>query len=149
MNLTEYANQELQAAGLFDEDSDYNGSLGKSVLDLIKFFADQGHSGASAHRAIALFQTLASYRPLGPLTGADDEWAEVADGLFQNKRCFHVFKDGNRVYNSEGRVFVEPSGAQYIKQPDSRVDVTFPYVPHTEYVNVPCEWEDEEDGQEG
>lgn len=64
MALVEFAQKELQEAGLFDEDSDYSGMLGKSVLDLITLFASQGHSGYSAGLTIQLFQKLASFETL-------------------------------------------------------------------------------------
>ena len=32
----------------FDQDSDYEGMLGTAVYEIIKVFAQQGHSGASA-----------------------------------------------------------------------------------------------------
>ena len=46
--LVTYARDELQRAGLFDEDSDYGGMLGEGALELVKLFSTQGHSGMSA-----------------------------------------------------------------------------------------------------
>lgn len=46
--LCQHAKRELQLAGLFDQDSDYEGMLGTAVYEIIKVFAQQGHSGASA-----------------------------------------------------------------------------------------------------
>lgn len=36
-------------------------------------------------------------------------------------------------YDTEGRVFCDPDGICYTNR-DSRVDITFPYTPKTEYV---------------
>ena len=140
MSLTEHAERELRAAGLFDNDSDYDGMLGDAVLELIKVFAGQGHSGMSAGIVTSLFEKLARYEPLGPLTGEDDEWVQLDYGnniAAQNKRCGHVFKraDGT-AYDGEGRVFRESNGACHTSSA-SRVDITFPYTPVTEYVDVP------------
>lgn len=135
-NLTKFAEDELNRAGLFDKDSDYGGMIGEAVMKMVKVFADEGHSGSSAGIAISLFQKVASYEPLTPLTGDDDEWTEVSDGIFQNRRCSHVFKEDGQAYDIDGRVFREPSGACFTNR-DSRVQVTFPYVPKREYVDVP------------
>jgi len=40
--LVQHANDELRLAGLFDEDSDYNGMIAKATLELIEKFAEQG-----------------------------------------------------------------------------------------------------------
>tara|TARA_Y100000296_G_C5133042_1_gene236621 strand:+ start:127 stop:447 length:321 start_codon:yes stop_codon:yes gene_type:complete len=72
-NLVEYAKQELEAAGLFDKDSDYDGMLGTAALELVEVFAKQGHSGFSASIVTSLVNKLFKYEPLGPLTGEDYE----------------------------------------------------------------------------
>ena len=135
-NLTEYAKKELEAAGLFDKDSDYSGMLGDAVMELVETFAKQGHSGFSAHLTIDIFRTVASFKPLCPLTGEDSEWVQVTDDCWQNKRCPHVFKDSadGQAYDSEGRIFREPDGSCY-QNADSRVFIEFPYTPSHEYVD--------------
>ena len=136
MSLVAFAKEELERAGLFDKDSDYGGMLGDAALRMIEQFASEGHSGFSANMAINIFSKLARFEPLTPLTGEDDEWNEVGDGVFQNRRCPTVFKNAERgAYNIDGRVFREPSGACYTSG-ESRVSVTFPYTPKTEYVDV-------------
>lgn len=135
MNLTEFAEQELKTAGLFDADSDYSGMLGKAVLDLIKVFSKQGHSGASAAMVSLLFNKLSQYKPIQPLRGTDNEWVEVGDDLFQNKRCSRVFKDTVRgeTYDIDGYVFVDKNGISYTSS-ISRKLIKFPYTPTTENV---------------
>lgn len=64
-NLINHANKELQKAGLFDKDADYDGELGKGVLELITVFANQGHSGMSAEMTIQLFTKLARFEEIG------------------------------------------------------------------------------------
>lgn len=144
MSLLEHARTELQIAGLFDPDSDYGGMLGEAVMRLMETFSGEGHSGFSAGMAIGIFEKLARYEPLTPLTGADDEWVEVAEEqlsptetapLFQNKRCSRVFKAGGNAWDIDGRIFREPSGICFTSR-DSRVPVTFPYTPTREYVDV-------------
>ena len=135
-NLEDFARDELTRAGLFSKGGDYGGMLGDAVMKMIKVFADEGHSGFSANMAINLFERVARFEPLTPLTGEDDEWNEVGTGVFQNRRCSHVFKENGEAYDSTGRIFREPSGACFTSR-DSRVPITFPYTPKTEYVDVP------------
>lgn len=99
MSLVEYAESELKLAGLFDADSDYDGMLGTATLEIVKVFADQGHSGTSAMMVTELASRLMRYEPLTPLTYGPEEWVEVADSLWQNKRKFDVFsKDGGKTH---------------------------------------------------
>jgi hypothetical protein len=140
-NLVEFAKSELALAGLFDKDSDYGGMMGDVVLKMIEQFSEDGHSGMSAGMAISLFEKLARYEPLTPITGEDDEWFNVSEAsgetMFQNKRCSHVFKGGDgKAYDIDGRIFREPNGACYANR-ESRIYVTFPYTPTREYVDVP------------
>lgn len=137
MSLTDFARSELAAAGYFDHDAMYAGMLGNAVLELIEKFAEQGHSGMSASITVQVFEKLARFQPLGPLTGADDEWTEVGPGVFQNRRCPHVFKENGEAYDMDGRIFREPSGLCFTSR-HSRVPVTFPYTPKREYVDVPA-----------
>jgi hypothetical protein len=135
-NLELHARKELEIAGMFSKDSDYGGMLGDAVMKMIKVFAEEGHSGFSAGAAISIFERVARFEPLTPLTGADDEWHEVGSGTFQNVRCSHVFKENGQAYDIEGRIFREPNGSCYTSY-ESRVNVTFPYSPKREYVDVP------------
>lgn len=134
-NLVRYAERELKIAGLFDKDSDYEGRLAEAVIELVRVFSAQGHSGASAHMTVALFKKVALFESLIPLQGTDDEWNEVSEGIYQNNRCSHVFKENGQAYDIYGKVFREPSGTTYTNR-ESRVFVTFPYVPKTEIIDV-------------
>ncbi len=93
--LVEYARRELELAGLFDEDSDYNGMIGESALDIIRVFAKQGHSGGSAAITIAVIEKLMRYKPLTLLTSKPDEWFDVSEAsgkpMWQSKRQPSVF----------------------------------------------------------
>ena len=142
MSMADFAREELTRAGLFDKDSDYGGMLGEAVMKMIEQFAEEGHSGFSAGMAISAFQRLAKFEPLTPLTGDDDEWVDHGPNQggmrWQNRRCGRVFKDENGAcYDIDGKVFREPNGVCFTSF-DSRVPVTFPYVPTTEYVDVPA-----------
>jgi len=100
MSLINHAKTELEIAGFFDEDSDYGGAIGEAVMELIEVFNKQEHSGMSAPYVASIFNKLANYEPLGPITGKDEEWVDVSipndtkETWYQNKRCSALFKDG-------------------------------------------------------
>lgn len=103
-NLTNFAQNELKLAGLFDKDSDYEGMIGEAVMELIQTFAKQDHSGCSAGLTREIFDKLSSFKPLTELTDSLDEWMKVGEdkGLgtcWQSKRCPSCFShDGGKTY---------------------------------------------------
>jgi len=100
-NLEKHAEYELRRAGLFDKDSDYGGMLGESTMRLIRCFAEERHSGYSASMQVYIFKQLASFKPLSPLTDSPNEWVEVSDKVWQNKRSSDCFSsDGGKTYYS-------------------------------------------------
>lgn len=145
-NLVKHAKTELKMAGLLNKKSVYDGMLGKAVLELMKVFSKQGHSGMSAPMVASLFNKLANYETLGPVTGSEEEWMDVSkyggEIMYQNKRCSALFKNSNdeKAYyldaivwqgEEEGDVFTGSiegvSSMQYVK---------FPFMPKTFYINV-------------
>lgn len=103
-NIARHAWEELDRAGLFVEDGDfYGGMTGRAVMDLVNVFVEQGHSGMSAGIVVDLFSRLVNFEPLGPLTDSPDEWMDVTDGLWQNRRDGAAFsKDGGKTYRRNG-----------------------------------------------
>ena len=143
MSLKQHALREFRAAGWTNEDGTFKDDMQEAIcsdaMEIIDIFAEQGHSGSSAPYLINMLEKLLKFEPLVPLTGEDWEWNEVGDGVFQNNRCSHVFKQADRfdgqAYDIQGKVFVEACGTAYTNR-DSHVPVTFPYTPKTEFVNV-------------
>ena len=156
-NLVTHARTEFRAAGWTDAEGNFKDEMQQMicehVIKLLEVFSEEGHSGTSAPYAVNLFKQLAMFEPIVPLTGEDWEWSEVRDGMFQNKRCSHVFKEADgTAYDIQGKVFFE-----WVERPleedeegypgihrfkssytsrDSRVVVTFPYSPTIEYIEV-------------
>lgn len=102
-NLVDHAKYELELAGLFDKDSDYDGMLGDAVLELVRVFAEQGHSGFSAHQTLKIFNLVANYKPLTPIGKSKDEWVNHSDiskePIWQNKRRSSTFsRDGGKTW---------------------------------------------------
>jgi hypothetical protein len=139
---------EFRAAGWVDDKGEYcdemQGMICDHVLKLLDVFADEGHSGSSAPYAVNLFKTLAMFEPIVPLTGEDWEWTLLDYGVdpkWQNKRCGRVFKDADgRAYDIDGIVFYDwfedenhEIHKSHFTSKESRVYVTFPYTPKTEY----------------
>ena len=159
MNSIDHAMLEFEAAGWVKDNNwtdDYQQAICENVLNLLMTFSNQGHSGSSAPYTINLFKQLAMFEPIVPLTGEDWEWSDVrhnGDGSihYQNKRCSHVFKEGDgQVYDIDGKVFWEwaerplyedekgypgfDTFKSYYTGYESRTAVTFPYTPKKEYV---------------
>ena len=151
-NTQTHALTEFKAAGWLDDDGNYIDEMQEAicnhVLELIKVFSDEGHSGSTAPYTIDLFKKLAMFEPIVPLTGEDWEWTEIAremsgsnnGTLYQNKRCGRVFKDDDGAYDIDGKVFynwyTNENGKRfksYYTSRDSRVPVSFPYTPTTVY----------------
>jgi hypothetical protein len=147
-NLLTHARNEFRAAKWINDNGEYcdemQGMICDHVLKLLEVFSNEGHSGSSAPYAVNVFQKLAMYEPLVPLTGEDWEWTLLDYGVdpkWQNKRCGRVFKDADGVaYDIDGIVFYdwyedenhERHKSHYTCR-ESRVPVTFPYTPTTVY----------------
>jgi hypothetical protein len=136
-NYSKHAWQEFEAAGWCNKDHVFKCEMQelmcKQVIELLEQFSKHGHSGSTAIYALNLFEKLAKFEPIVPIIGTDDEWVEIANGVLQNKRCGHVFKENGVAYDIEGKVFRDPDGCCYTTK-DSRVVITFPYTPKTEIV---------------
>lgn len=133
-NMLDHAASELPKP-----EDEMQAMMNSNLFELVLVFATQEHSGFSASYAISALEKILRFEPLGPLTGEDDEWVEVdfgPDMKWQNKRCGHVFKNADgTAYDSEARIFRDPDGCCFTSR-DSRVEVTFPYTPAREYVDV-------------
>jgi hypothetical protein len=142
-NTISHAQREFESVGYNDGDK-MNQLMSSNVIDLLRVFSAQGHSGFSASHARQLFGNLAAFKPLGPLTGADTEWYDHGDGMgdgtrWQNKRAGNVFKGADGVaYDIDAVVFEEPSGSRFTGR-YSRRPVTFPYTPRSVIAKVPEE----------
>ena len=134
--LINFAKSELDIVGMKENDPEIaNRAMREHILKMVEVFSDEGHSGFSASYAAAILEKLLRFNPISPLTGEDSEWNLISEveKLYQNKRCSHVFKSNGKAYDLNGKVFIQENGSAYTSA-DSRVDVTFPYTPKTEYV---------------
>lgn len=90
-NCWRYAKQELELAGWLEDEGMYGNMIGTAVLDLVKEFAAQGHSGMSADITLALFDKVVRFKPLTELTYGDDQWTKHDHGTWQHKRNSSIF----------------------------------------------------------
>ena len=148
-NYIKYAYREFQAAGWCDKDNQFTDEMQQSicedVIELLEVFNNHGHSGSSGSYAIQMFTKLANFDPIGPLTGADDEWQDISEfsggSLWQNKRCSRVFKNQDgEAFDIEGIIFYQwqedDTGKltkSYFSSMNSQIPVHFPYIPTTVY----------------
>lgn len=140
-SLVNHAEMELRAAGLFDEDSDYGGMLGPSVMKLVRAFAEEGHSGYSAGITIHLFSKVASYQLLSPINNplAAGEYHDVSypsgtppQTTLQSTRLSSLFSEdsGKTWYDIDKKL---PRWKQFLRRLGlplgHRAYVVFPYMP--------------------
>lgn len=58
MTFTETAIEQIKAKGMLSKESDYGGEIGKNLIQLLKIFQKQHHSGVSAYVVAELFYRL-------------------------------------------------------------------------------------------
>lgn len=123
-----------------DEERKMQEAINKDILDIVELFANQDHSGFTAEYAIPIINKLLRQSFVTPLTGEDDEWIEVTDGLWQNKREGAIFKQSDRfdgkAFYLDGKTFSDDGGKSFYTNRDSWVVVDFPLyeLPKTEYI---------------
>lgn len=128
-NFISHAERELQY--LSKDPDEMQQQINTDIMALLSLFSLQGHSGSSAAYTTSVLTKLLRWEPITPLTGEDSEWVEVGTGVFQNSRCSRVFKDADGgAYDIDGKVFQDKNGSWFTNS-ESRVPVTFPYVPKT------------------
>ena len=120
-----WAEGELRRAGLFDRNSDYGGMLGKAVMRLVRTMAGEGHSGASAAMVTQIFERLARYKPLTPLTDDPAEWQHHGEdvwgepgGVWQSRRDPEAFsRDGGKTHwlSSDRQETYDEDGATWTR----------------------------------
>jgi len=140
MTETERGIKELKLAGLFDEDSDYDGMIGKAVQELLEVFGEQGHSGFSAQRVAFIFHELVKGNTLTSIKEDDKNWIEIGEETFQNTRCSALFKDKKGTYYLDAIVWKgQRPHDTFTGDVDgirSRQYVKFPFMAKTFYIDV-------------
>lgn len=124
------------------------------LLDIVKIFSEQGHSGFSAGYAISCLIKLFEFKPLTPLTGDEDEWGEPWDCngkvTQQNRRYIKVFRDNmdnSTAHMIEGIIYSDNGGVTWFSKGGgaSCIPVTFPFMPPKEPKRVYIKYTDPEE----
>jgi hypothetical protein len=132
--LVKWASKELDHLNKVGEED--SSATHKNILDVVKLFAEQNHTGFTAPYSIDLIKRLLAWKPITPLTGEDDEWGpeyRLSIGIVQqNHRCSGVFRynhDNSTAHYIEGKVFSDDGGETWFSQgKSSSVPVTFPFM---------------------
>ena len=141
MSLISHARKEMEMvmASCEPDGRNMQQEMNDQVMELVKLFASHCHSGATAPYALHMFLRLASFKPLIPLTGEDDEWIDVMcyEGtvwMQQNIRCTSVFREkdnNNMAYDNNAKIFTNDGGETWYSCSSSsemgRSYITFPY----------------------
>jgi len=140
-NLLKHAERELSLIG-YDGKDEYNNMAKAAIMELLATFANQRHSGFSASYVTDIFNKLARFETLSPLTGENNEWNDVTEmsgdrkTLFQNNRNSAVFKDDTGCYYIRAIVWVEDDDNTYTNNKSRGYIKSFPFTPKTFYVKV-------------
>ena len=130
MNLIDYAESELRR---IPKDKDgMQEIINQNILDLVKLFSSQGHSGLSGRYVINALSRLLEHKPLNPLTGEDDEWGEPygPNETQQNKRCPSVFRSKKEPpHDIDAVVVSDNGGVSWFYSHLFKKEITFPYLP--------------------
>jgi len=134
-NILKHAERELSLIGYDGKDA-YNNMAKAAIMELLTTFANQGHSGFSANYVVDIFNKLARYKILSPLTGENNEWNHVSEDLWQNNRDCAVFRNEDGCYYLDAIVWVEDDDNTYTNNKSCGYIKSFPFTPKTFYVKV-------------
>lgn len=137
--LMQHAYDELQYCGIDiseegcnpknpkDPFDGYVNACAKNAIEMLKIFDKEGHSGMSASVTLRIFNALANWKNIDPLTNNPDEWQKLGsdDNEWQNKRnpsCFSAdlktYWDNddkeNKVVRDDGYYHMKPK-EQWVK----------------------------------
>lgn len=70
--------------------------INDNALEIVKKFCEMGHSGFTAEYEINMIDRLLRQKNLTKLTLNDDEFVEVSNGIYQNKRDSRIFKSKDK-----------------------------------------------------
>jgi hypothetical protein len=105
--------------------------INKHILDMVKVFSDEGHTGFTANYAINILDRLLRYLPLTTIEDTPEDWNEVGHGVYQHKRCSNVFKDkresDGKAYILNAKLFSDDGGKTWFANSNSREVIEFPY----------------------
>lgn len=125
-----FAGYDITEKGCNSKEHGYINMCAKAAYELVELLSKQGHSGMSVNVTLSLFNKLAKWDVLTPITNNPNEWGECSiDGCRQNIRKPSCFSDDNlKTYYDidadENYDIVKENGIKY------RVRKEAPYIKH-------------------
>jgi hypothetical protein len=124
-----FAEQEL--ARIPKDDDGMQELINKHILDMVKVFCDEGHSGFTVNYTVNILDRLLRYLPITPIEDTPEDWNEVGHGVYQHRRCSNVFKDKSqfdgKAYILDAKIFSDDGGKTWFTNSESRAVIEFPY----------------------
>jgi hypothetical protein len=106
-NLVEYAEQELRRAGLYDTDAEYGGALAAAVMRLVRVHAAEKHSEGSHEAVMRLFNRVANFRAVAPLTDNPVEWMALGPDDPQSDQTWQSRRQHSCFSNDRGKTYYD------------------------------------------
>ena len=117
-NLVKHAIRELELAEMLNAEPDeeitesmneYNQMMAEAVIELVKVFSDQGHSGMSAGMTLAMFSRVANHGTLSPndhsLYQDVSEYSFSKDELAEGKTLWQCSRDSKWFSEDKGKTW--------------------------------------------
>ena len=99
----------------------------RDILSIFNLFKKYDFSKEDCYRICRLL----SWKPIIPLTGAEEEWNTIKEGFEQNELCSAVFrynKDNSTAYYMDGKIFSNDGGMSWYINKESQINITFPFI---------------------
>ena len=99
----------------------------RDILSIFNLFKKYDFSKEDCHRICRLL----SWKPIIPLTGAEEEWNTIKESFEQNELCSAVFrynKDNSTAHYIDDKVFSNDGGISWYTNKESHIDITFPFI---------------------
>ena len=99
----------------------------RDILSIFNLFKKYDFSKEDCYRICRLL----SWKPIIPLTGAEEEWNTIKEGFEQNELCSAVFrynKDNSTAHYMDGKIFSNDGGMSWYINKESQINITFPFI---------------------
>jgi hypothetical protein len=127
--LVLFAEQEL--ARIPKDDDGMQEHINRHILDMVKVFCEEKHSGFTASYTVNILERLLRYLPLSPIEDTLEDWNDVGGGYYQHRRCSRVLKDKNKfegkAYIVDAKIFSDDGGKTWFTNSNSLEVIEFPY----------------------
>lgn len=114
-----------------------NLKIKNQILDLLQKIKEMKLTNLESRVVFDILTKLLRFDPLTALTGNTDEWKPADEnGVQQNIRCIHVFKDREKAYDIDGHIQLKKDNGKLVSSVTDSTIVEFPYEPTTRFTVV-------------